>query len=66
MNIKTMKIKTMWVCIQALLCVGSYDNSFLKFFGGMNGGKPDALDRGRAKAFAKELKRRFLYPLTSG
>lgn len=66
MNIKTMKIKTMWVCIQALLCVGSYDNSFLKFFGGMNRGKPDARDIWQAKAFAEELKQRFLYHVTSG
>lgn len=61
-----MKIKTMWVCILAQLCAGFNDNSFLKFFGGMNRGKPYARDIGQARAFAEELKQRFLYPLTSG
>jgi flavodoxin len=38
-------------------CAGFNDNSFLKLFGGMNKGKPDAKDLARAKAFAEELKR---------
>ncbi len=41
-------------------CAGFNNNSFLKLFGGMNRGKPDAKDIGRAKAFAGELKERFL------
>lgn len=43
-------------------CAGFNNNSFLKFFGGMNRGKPDAQDIGRAKAFAGELKQRYLDP----
>jgi flavodoxin len=43
-------------------CAGFNDNSFLKLLGGMNKGKPDARDIQRAKAFAEELKRRFLDP----
>jgi flavodoxin len=37
-------------------CAGFNDNSFLKFFGGMNKGKPDAGDLERARAFAAALK----------
>ncbi len=43
-------------------CAGFNDNSFLKLFGGMNKGKPDAQDVEQAKAFARELKSRFLDP----
>jgi len=38
-------------------CAGFNNNSFLKLFGGMNRGKPDARDIERAKAFAEELER---------
>jgi flavodoxin len=37
-------------------CAGFNDNSFLKFFGGMNKGKPDVEDLKRAKDFAAALK----------
>jgi flavodoxin len=43
-------------------CAGFNNNSFLKLFGGMNKGKPDAQDIGRAKSFAGELRPRFLDP----
>jgi flavodoxin len=43
-------------------CAGFNNNSFLKLFGGMNRGKPDAHDIGRAKAFAEEMKARYLDP----
>ena len=36
-------------------CAGFNANSFLKFFGGMNKGKPDAEDLARAEAFARGL-----------
>ncbi|MHA1620230.1 MAG: flavodoxin family protein [Promethearchaeota archaeon] len=36
-------------------CKGFNTNSFLKYFGGMNKGKPDADDLGRAEAFAHNL-----------
>lgn len=41
-------------------CAGFNDKLFLKLFGGMNKGKPDAQDIGIARAFAEDLKRRFL------
>jgi flavodoxin len=37
-------------------CAGFNDNGFLKLFGGMNKGKPNAEDLQRAKAFAAALK----------
>ncbi|OHD75950.1 MAG: hypothetical protein A3J97_02885 [Spirochaetes bacterium RIFOXYC1_FULL_54_7] len=43
-------------------CAGFNDNSFLKLFGGMNKGKPDAQDIAQAKVFAGELKRHYLHP----
>lgn len=46
-------------------CAGFNDNSFLKFFGGMNKGKPDVQDIGRARDFAEELKRYYMDPVTS-
>jgi flavodoxin len=36
-------------------CVGFNTNSFLKFFGGLNKGRPDANDLAEAKAFARKL-----------
>jgi flavodoxin len=36
-------------------CAGFNTNSFLKLFGGLNRGKPDAEDLNRAKAFARNL-----------
>jgi len=37
-------------------CAGWNTNSFLKFFGGLNKGKPDAGDLANAEAFAREMK----------
>ncbi len=36
-------------------CVGWNSNSFLKLFGGINKGRPDAGDLGRARAFAERV-----------
>lgn len=41
-------------------CKGFNTNSFLKYFGGMNKGRPDADDLQRAQAFAKKLKDHYL------
>ncbi|MDD1718400.1 MAG: flavodoxin family protein [Methanoregulaceae archaeon] len=38
-------------------CAGWNTNSFLKLFGGINKGRPDAADLGRAEEFARNLKR---------
>ena len=37
-------------------CAGWNTNSFLKYFGGLNKGKPDAEDLRNAKAFARDIK----------
>jgi flavodoxin len=36
-------------------CAGWNTNSFLKYFGGLNKGKPDAEDLGNAEAFARDM-----------
>jgi flavodoxin len=38
------------------ICAGFNTNSFLKWFGGVNKGRPDAADLARAEAFARALK----------
>jgi hypothetical protein len=38
-------------------CVGWNTNSFLRFFGGINKGRPNAGDLKRAEDFAQDLKR---------
>jgi len=39
------------------MCPGFNTNSFLKFFGGINKGRPNASDLKRAEEFAKKLKK---------
>ena len=39
-------------------CAGWNTNSFLKYFGGLNKGKPDAEDLRNAEAFAREMKQK--------
>jgi flavodoxin len=39
-------------------CAGWNTNSFLKYFGGLNKGKPDAEDLRNAEAFARDIKER--------
>lgn len=41
--------------VDEFACKGFNTNSFLKFFGGMNKGRPNAEDLGRAEEFAKGL-----------
>jgi flavodoxin len=36
-------------------CAGWNTNSFLKYFGGLNKGKPDAIDLRNAEAFARDM-----------
>jgi hypothetical protein len=38
-------------------CVGFNTNSFLRFFGGLNKGRPNAEDLNRAEELAQALKR---------
>ncbi len=40
------------------ICAGFNTNSFLRFFGGLNKGRPDAEDLGDAEEFARNLRRR--------
>jgi flavodoxin len=39
-------------------CAGWNTNSFLKYFGGLNKGKPDAEDLRNAEAFARDMKQK--------
>ncbi len=39
-------------------CAGWNTNSFLKYFGGLNKGKPDAKDLMNAEAFARDMKQK--------
>jgi len=45
-----------YVIIDEFSCAGFNTNSFLKFFGGLNKGRPDAEDLRRAEEFAENLK----------
>jgi flavodoxin len=45
-----------YVIIDEFGCLGFNTNSFLKFFGGMNKGRPNAEDLRRAEEFAQHLK----------
>jgi flavodoxin len=40
-------------------CAGWNTNSFLKYFGGLNKGKPDAKDLMNAEVFARDLKQKY-------
>ena len=44
-----------YAIIDEFNCLGYNTNSFLKWFGGMNRGRPDARDFQRAEAFARRL-----------
>jgi flavodoxin len=44
-----------YIVLDEFSCKGFNTNSFLKYFGGMNKGKPDADDLNNAKAFADQL-----------
>jgi flavodoxin len=46
--------------------LGFNDNSFLKIFGGLNRGRPNADDLGNATSFAKGLERYLSSPATGG
>ena len=43
-------------------CLGFNTNSFLKLFGGINKGRPNAEDLKRAQAFAQNVKRQLDVP----
>lgn len=45
-----------YVVVGEFNCHGFNTNSFLKYFGGMNKGKPDQEDLSQAEAFAQKLK----------
>jgi flavodoxin len=46
-----------YVIVGEFSCPGHNTNSFLKLFGGINKGRPDAGDIGRAETFARRMKR---------
>ncbi|MDO9325395.1 MAG: hypothetical protein Q7T80_10615, partial [Methanoregula sp.] len=47
-----------YIVIGEFGCAGWNTNSFLKYFGGLNKGKPDAGDLRNAEVFAENLKQR--------
>ena len=49
------------IIIDEFNCTGFNDNSFLKLFGGMNKGRPNAVDLQEAETFSESLKRRMQY-----
>ncbi len=48
-----------YVIVDEFNCAGFNTNSFLKLFGGINKGRPDAGDMQEAEAFARRLKEKF-------
>lgn len=55
--LKTILINKGYVIIDEFSCKGYNTNSFLKYLGGMNKGRPNEDDLSRAKDFAKNLNR---------
>jgi len=51
-----------YTIIDEFQCVGFNTNSFLKLFGGMNKGRPNAEDLKHAEEFAQGLKRNLIAP----
>ena len=51
-----------YTVIDEFQCVGFNTNSFLKLFGGMNKGRPNAEDLKHAEEFAQNLKRNLIAP----
>ena len=49
-----------YIIIGDFSCKGFNTNSFLKFFGGMNKGRPNAQDLNDAEEFARRVKERYL------
>lgn len=47
-----------YVIVDEFGCLGFNTNSFLKFFGGMNKGRPNAEDLRHAEEFAQNLKQK--------
>jgi flavodoxin len=48
-----------YVIVDDFSCAGFNTNSFLKYFGGLNKGRPNAEDLKRAEDFAQNLKQKF-------
>ncbi|MFW9895091.1 MAG: hypothetical protein ACFFD7_04735 [Candidatus Thorarchaeota archaeon] len=48
-----------YIIIDKFTCKGFSTNSFLKYFGGMNKGRPNKEDLKNAEQFAKNLKQKF-------
>ena len=49
-----------YVIVGEFNCAGSNTNGFLRFFGGMNNGRPNAEDLRHAEEFAQNLKQNFV------
>ncbi|MCF7931900.1 MAG: flavodoxin family protein [Acholeplasmataceae bacterium] len=55
-KLRSILVSKGYVVLDEFSCKGFNTNSFLKFFGGMNKGKPDADDLNRAMTFARNLR----------
>ncbi len=51
-----------YIIVDEFQCKGFNTNSFLKLFGGMNKGRPNAEDLKHAKKFAQNIKKHIQYP----
>jgi flavodoxin len=49
-----------YIIVDEFFCPGFNTNSFLRFFGGINRGRPNAKDLERAEEFAQDLNRRLM------
>lgn len=47
-----------YIIVDEFQCEGFYTNSFMKYFGGMNKGRPNEEDSQRAEEFSKNLKKK--------
>jgi len=52
-----------YVIVNEFSCMGLNTNAFLRFFGGINKGRPNAEDLKHAEEFAQNLKRNILMEL---
>ena len=53
--LRTILLNKGFVIVNEFGCLGHNTNSFLKFFGGMNKGRPNSIDLRNAELFAEEL-----------
>ncbi len=58
LKLRTILTSKGYIVLDEFSCKGFNTNSFLKYFGGMNKGKPDATDLKNAEKFSEKIKER--------